>query len=62
MCILLHRSTESKLFFSPKDDNLGELMSTVCGVHVRGWAGMGACSAEVVGGPAGPAGGQLGVD
>ena len=32
--------------FFPKDDNLGELMSTVCGVHVRGWAGVGACSAE----------------
>ena len=33
-------------FFFPTDDNLGELMSTVCGVHVRGWAGVGACSAE----------------
>ena len=36
-------------------------MSTVCGVHVEGWAGVGACSAEV-GGPAGSAGGRLGVD
>ena len=24
------------IYFSPTDDNLGELMSTVCGVHVRG--------------------------
>ena len=32
-------------FFS-KDIYLGELMSTVCSVHVRGWAGVGACSAE----------------
>ena len=47
--------------FSPKDDNLGELMSTVCSVHVGGWAGVGACSAEGVGGPAGSAGGRLGV-
>ena len=45
--------------FSPKDDNLGELMSTVCSVHVGRWAGVGACSAEVVGGPAGSAGGRL---
>ena len=35
-----------EIIFPPKDDNLGELMSTVCGVHVRGWAGVGACSAE----------------
>ena len=32
--------------FFPKDDNPGELMSTMCGVHARGWAGVGACSAE----------------
>ena len=32
--------------FFPQDNNLGELMSTVCSVHVRGWAGVGACSAE----------------
>ena len=49
------------LFF-PKDDNLGELMSTVCVVRVGGWAGVGACSAEGVGGPAGSAGGRLGID
>ena len=46
--------------FFPKDDNLGELMSTVCSVHVGGWAGVDACSAERVGGPAGSAGGRLG--
>ena len=47
------------MIFSPKDIYLGELMPTVCGVHVEGWAGVGACSAE-----AGrrPAGGRLGVD
>ena len=46
-----------------KDGNLGELMSTVCSVHVEGgWAGVGACSAEGVDGPAGSAGGRLGVD
>ena len=32
--------------FSPKYIYLGELMSTVCSVHVGGWAGVGACSAE----------------
>ena len=39
-------------FFSsfPKDDNLDELMSTVCVARVRGWAGVGACSAEGVSG------------
>ena len=31
---------------SPKHIYLGELMSTVRGVHVGGWAGVGACSAE----------------
>ena len=46
----------------PKDINLGELMSTVRNVHVGGWASVGACSAEGVGGPAGSAGGRLGVD
>ena len=45
-----------------KDDNLGVLMSTVYSVHVGGWASVGACSAEGVGGPAGPAGGRLGID
>ena len=50
------------MVFFPKDDNLGELMSTVCSVHVGGWAGVGACSAEGVGGPAGSAGGRLGLD
>ena len=50
-----------KTFFL-KDDILGELMSTVCSVHVGGWAGVGACSAKGVGGPAGSAGGRLGVD
>ena len=48
--------------FFPKDDNLGKLMSTVCGVHVGGWAGVGACSAEEGRRPAGPAGGRLWVD
>ena len=51
-----------ELHFFPKDINLGELMSTVYSVHVGGWAGVGACSAEGVGGPAGSAGGRLGVD
>ena len=51
-----------RAFFYLKDDNLGELMSTVCSVHVGGWGGVGACSAEGVGGPAGSAGGRLGVD
>ena len=37
--------------FCPKDIYLGELMSTVCSVHVGGWAGVGACSAEGVGDP-----------
>ena len=46
-------------FFS-KDIYLGELMSTVCSVHVRGWAGVGACSAEGVGDGPDPAGGRLG--
>ena len=43
---------------SPKDDNLGELMSTARERVVR----CGACSAVGVGGPAGSAGGGLGVD
>ena len=34
-----------KYYFFPKDIYLGELMSTVCGVHVGEWAGVGACSA-----------------
>ena len=46
--------------FFPKDDNLGELMSTVCVARVRGWAGVGACSAEGVGDGPNPAGGRLG--
>ena len=46
----------SRSFF-PKDIYLGVLMSTVCGVHVGGWAGVGACSAE-----GGGAGERLGVD
>ena len=48
--------------FFPTDIYLGELLSTVCSVHVGGWAGVDACSAERVGGPAGSAGGRLGVD
>ena len=48
--------------FSTKGDNLGELIFTVRSVHVGGWAGVGACLAEGVGGPAGSAGGRLGVD
>ena len=32
--------------FSLEDINLGGLMSTVCSVHVGGWAGVGARSAE----------------
>ena len=55
------RNQEVHVDFFPKDYNLGELMSTVCSVHVGGWAGVGACSAEGVGGPAGSAGGRLGV-
>ena len=47
------------LFF-PKDDNLGVLMFTVFSVHVGGWPGVGACSAEQVGDSAGSAGGRLG--
>ena len=43
-----------------KDDNLGELMSTGCAARVRGWAGVGACSAEGVGDGPDPAGGWLG--
>ena len=35
--------------FVPKDIYLDELMSTACSVHVGGWAGVGACSAEGVG-------------
>ena len=42
---LFLRARNADIFF-PTDIYLGELMSTVCGVHVRGWAGMGACSAE----------------
>ena len=37
-------------------------MPTVCSVHVGGWGSVGACSAERVRGPAGSAGGRLGVD
>ena len=47
-------------FFSTKDDNLGELISNVCVACVRGWAGVGACSAEGVGDGPNPAGGRLG--
>ena len=47
------------LVFFPKDDNLGELMSNVCVACVRGWAGVGACSAEGVGDGLDPAGGRL---
>ena len=47
--------------FFPKNDNLGELMSTVCSVHVEGWTCVGACSAEGVRGTAGSASGRLGV-
>ena len=36
-------------------------MSTVCVARVRGWAGVGACSAEGVGDGPDPAGGRLGV-
>ena len=50
---------DSSSFF-PKDDNLGELMSNVCVACVRGWAGVGACSAEGVGDGLDPAGGRLG--
>ena len=59
-----YHSQESYVFemFFPKDIYLGEKLSTVCSVHVGGWAGVGACSAEGVGGPAGSAGGRLGVD
>ena len=49
-----------RMFF-PKNDNLGELMSTVCSVHVEGWTCVGACSAEGVRGTAGSASGRLGV-
>ena len=52
----------NRLHFFTEDDNLGVLMSTVCSVHVGGWARVGACSAEGEGGPAGSAGGRLGVD
>ena len=60
--IMRFQATKSEIIFSPRDIYLGELMSTVCSVHVGGWAGVGACSAEGVGGPAGSAGGRLGVD
>ena len=46
--------------FFPKDDNLGELMSTVCSVHAGRWAGVDACSAEGVGDGPDPAGERLG--
>ena len=48
------------VLFFPKDYNLGELMSNVCVACVRGWAGVGACSAEGVGDGPDPAGGRLG--
>ena len=34
--------------FFTKDIYPGELMSTVCSVHVGGWAGVGACSATII--------------
>ena len=46
--------------FFPEDIYLGELMSTVCVARVRGWTGVGACSAEGVGDGLDPAGGRLG--
>ena len=46
--------------FFLKDYNLGELMSNVCVARVRGWAGVGARSAEGVGDGPDPAGGRLG--
>ena len=46
--------------FFPEDIYLGELMSTVCVARVRGWAGVGARSAEGVGDGPDPAGGRLG--
>ena len=47
--IRLGPSAERMRLF-PKDDNLGELMSNVCVACVRGWAGVGACSADWVSG------------
>ena len=60
MFLNLHQNRECFSRFFPKDDNLGELMSNVCVACVRGWAGVGACSAEGVGDGLDPAGGRLG--
>ena len=48
------------MIFSPKDIYLGELMPTVRVARVRGWADVGACSAEGVGDGPDPADGRLG--
>ena len=48
--------------FSPKDDNLGELMSTVCGRACDGGQVWVHARRRGLGNPAGPAGGRLGVD
>ena len=48
------------MLFSQKMTIWGELMFNVCVARVRGWAGVGACSAEGVGDGPDPAGGRLG--
>ena len=46
MAELFYSKVEVIIYFFPKDENPGDLMSTVWGVHVEGWAGVGACSAH----------------
>ena len=48
--------------FSPKDDNLGELMSTVCGCMCEGGQVWVHARRRGVGDRPDPAGGRLGVD
>ena len=43
---LYYSILEVEMFLLPKDIYLGVLMSTMCRVHVGGWVGVGACSAE----------------
>ena len=58
-----HLATFLRQFaFFPKDTYLGELMSTVCGCTCEGGQVWVHARRRGVGGPAGSAGGRLGVD
>ena len=53
---------DTSYIFSPKDDNLGELMSTVCGCTCEGGQVWVHARRRGVGDRPDPAGGRLGVD